>query len=133
MTMRSKIIGTGHYVPERVVTNKDLEKMMDTTDEWIVQRTGIRERRWIDKETGASDLAAKATENALQAAGIQASQIDAIIFATLSPDYDFPGSACLLNALLGIPGVPSLDIRNQCSGFPYGMQVADAWIRSGLY
>ena len=133
MSVRTKILGTGHYVPERVVTNQDLEKLMDTTDEWIQQRTGIKERRWIDSECGASDLAKPACEAALEMAGLKATDIDAIIFATLSPDYNFPGSGCLMTRLLDIPGTPALDIRNQCSGFVYGMQVADAWIRSGLY
>lgn len=133
MAIRSKILGTGHHVPERVVTNKDLEQLMDTTDEWIQQRTGIRERRWIDSECGASDLAKPAAERALEMAGLTAKDVDAIVFATLSPDYNFPGSGCLLNALLGIPGIPALDIRNQCSGFVYGMQIADAWIRAGVY
>jgi 3-oxoacyl-[acyl-carrier-protein] synthase III len=133
MAIKTRILGTGHHVPDRVVTNKDLEKMIDTTDEWIQQRTGIKERRWIDAECGASDLAKIASERALEMAGLDAKSIDAIIFATLSPDYCFPGSGCLLNALLGLPGVPALDIRNQCSGFVYGMQIADAWIRAGVY
>jgi 3-oxoacyl-[acyl-carrier-protein] synthase-3 len=133
MVVRAKILGTGHHVPERVVTNAELEKLMDTTDEWIQQRTGIKERRWIDRETGASDLALPAVQQALAMAGLEAKDIDAIIFATLSPDYNFPGSGCVLQALLGIPGVPALDIRNQCSGFVYGAQIADAWIRSGIY
>jgi 3-oxoacyl-[acyl-carrier-protein] synthase-3 len=131
--VRTRILGTGHYVPDRVVTNKDLEQWMDTTDDWIQQRTGIKERRWISTECGASDLGHRAALNALDMAGMQAKQIDAIIFATLSPDYNFPGSGCLLNNLLDIRGVPALDIRNQCSGFVYGMQIADAWIRSGMY
>jgi 3-oxoacyl-[acyl-carrier-protein] synthase III len=133
MAKRTRILGTGHYVPDNVVTNKDLEKLMDTTDEWIQQRTGIKERRWITTETGASDLAKIASERALEMAGLKAKDIDAIIFASLSPDYNFPGSGCLLNALLEIPGVPALDVRNQCSGFVYGLQIADAWIRSGMY
>jgi 3-oxoacyl-[acyl-carrier-protein] synthase-3 len=116
-----------------VVTNADLEKMMDTTDEWIRQRTGIEERRWISEPTGASDLAVPASRAALEMAGIDVKDVDAIIFASLSPDYHFPGSACLLNDKLGIPGVASIDIRNQCSGFVYGVQLADAYIRSGLY
>jgi 3-oxoacyl-[acyl-carrier-protein] synthase III len=132
-SLRTRILGTGHYVPERVVTNKDLEKWMDTTDEWIVQRTGIRERHWTEGECGASDLGKIASERALEMAGLRASQIDAIIFASLSPDYCFPGSGCVLQALLDIPGVPALDVRNQCSGFVYGLQVADAWIRAGIY
>lgn len=133
MAVRSKILGTGHYVPERVVTNHDLEALMDTSDEWIQQRTGIKERRWISEECGASDLAKPASEAALEMAGMQAKDIDAIIFATLSPDYNFPGSGCLMTHLLDIPGTPALDIRNQCSGLVYGLQVADAWIRSGMY
>ncbi|MCB9647876.1 MAG: ketoacyl-ACP synthase III [Deltaproteobacteria bacterium] len=133
MAIRSKILGTGHYVPERVVTNAELESLMDTTDEWIQQRTGIRERRWIDKECGASDLAKPAAEAALEMAGLEAKDIDAIIFASLSPDYNFPGSGCLMTDLLGIPGTPAVDIRNQCSGFVYGLQIADAYIRSGIY
>jgi 3-oxoacyl-[acyl-carrier-protein] synthase-3 len=133
MTIRTKILGTGHSVPERVVTNKDLESMMDTTDEWIQQRTGIKERRWIEKDTGASELAVPACKTAIERAGLEPKDIDAIIFATLSPDYNFPGSACLLNTQLGIPGVASLDIRNQCSGFIYGTQIADAWIKAGMY
>ncbi len=133
MSVRTKILGTGHYVPERVVTNRDLEHLMDTTDDWIQQRTGIQERRWISEECGASDLAKPACEMALEMAGLQASDIDAMIFATLSPDYNFPGSGCLMTRLLDIPGTPALDIRNQCSGFVYGLQVADAWIRAGLY
>lgn len=131
--VRSKILGTGHYVPERVVTNADLEGLMDTTDEWIRQRTGIEERRWIEGDVGASDLAKHATIDALKMAELEPKDIDAIIFATLSPDLNFPGSACLMTEHLGIPGTPALDIRNQCSGFLYGTQIADAWIRSGMY
>ena len=133
MSIRSKILGTGHYVPPRVVTNAELEGLMDTTDEWIQQRTGIRERHWIEQDTGASDLAKPACEAALEMAGLEAKDVDAIIFATLSPDYNFPGSGCLMTNLLGIPGTPALDIRNQCSGFIYGLQIADAWIRAGVY
>jgi 3-oxoacyl-[acyl-carrier-protein] synthase-3 len=133
MAVRSKILGTGHFVPERVVTNADLEELMDTSDEWIQQRTGIKERRWISEPTGPSDLAVPATHNALEMAGLEAKDIDAIIFATLSPDFDFPGSGCLMTDHLGIPGTPALDIRNQCSGFIYGLQIADAWIRAGVY
>lgn len=133
MAVRSKILGTGHHVPERVVTNADLEKLMDTSDEWIQQRTGIKERRWISEECGASDLAKPACEKALEMAGKEAKDIDAIIFASLSPDYNFPGSGCLMTEHLDIPGTPALDIRNQCSGFVYGLQIADAWIRAGVY
>lgn len=124
----------GHYVPPKVVTNDDLAKLFDTSDEWIQQRTGIKQRHYIDKDgTGPSDLAVPAAQMACKNAGIEVSEIDAIIFATLSPDYTFPGSGVLLGDKLGLPGVPALDVRNQCSGFLYGLQVADAWIRCGMY
>jgi 3-oxoacyl-[acyl-carrier-protein] synthase-3 len=123
----------GTFVPERVVTNAELTTRMETSDEWIVQRTGIRERRWAEPGTGASDLALEATKRALDAAGWKASDIEAIVYATLSPDHMIPGDGCFLNAKLGIPGVPALDIRNQCTGFLYGLSVADAWIRIGMY
>jgi 3-oxoacyl-[acyl-carrier-protein] synthase-3 len=124
----------GHYVPPKVVTNDDLAKMFDTSDEWIQQRTGIKQRHYIDKDgTGPSDLAVPAVQMACKNAGIDVAEIDAIIFATLSPDYTFPGSGVLLGDKLGLPGVPALDVRNQCSGFLYGLQVADAWVRCGMY
>lgn len=128
----SRIAGMGHHVPERVVTNDDLKQWMDTSDEWIHQRTGIRERRWVDGNVGATDLAEPAARAALAEAGLEAKDLDLIIFATLSPDINFPGSSCLLQARLGIPGVATLDIRNQCTGFIYGLATADAFIRSGM-
>ncbi len=132
--MRSTILGIGHYVPTRVVTNDDLSKIMTTSDEWIHQRTGIRERRFIEHTgIGASDLAIPATQMALEHAGLQAKDVDAIIFATLSPDHNFPGSGCFLGHKLGLPGVPALDVRNQCTGFLYGLSVADAWVRADVY
>jgi len=131
---RTAFLGMGHYVPPKVVTNDDLAKLFDTSDEWIQQRTGIKQRHYIDKDgTGPSDLAVPAAQMACKNAGIEVSEIDAIIFATLSPDYTFPGSGVLLGDKLGLPGVPALDVRNQCSGFLYGLQVADAWIRCGMY
>ncbi|MAQ19792.1 MAG: 3-oxoacyl-ACP synthase [Sandaracinus sp.] len=131
---RTAILGVGHYVPSKVVTNDDLAKMFDTSDEWIQQRTGIKERRFIEEEgIGPADLAVPAVKMACEKAGIEVSEIDAIIFATLSPDHEFPGSGCFLGDYLGLPGVPALDIRNQCSGFLYGLQIADAWIRCGMY
>jgi 3-oxoacyl-[acyl-carrier-protein] synthase III len=131
---RSTILGVGHYVPTRVVTNDDLAKMMTTSNEWIVQRTGIRERRYIEHTgIGASDLAVPAAKMALEHAGKTAKDIDAIIFATLSPDHNFPGSGCFLADKLGLPGVCALDVRNQCSGFLYGLSIADAWVRAGTY
>ncbi|MCA9531707.1 MAG: ketoacyl-ACP synthase III [Myxococcales bacterium] len=131
---RTAILGVGHHVPSKVVTNDDLAKLFDTSDEWIQQRTGIKERRFIEKDnTGPSDLAVPAVKMACERAGIDVAEIDAIIFATLSPDFNFPGSGCFLGDKLGLPGVPALDVRNQCSGFLYGLQVADAWIRAGMY
>jgi 3-oxoacyl-[acyl-carrier-protein] synthase-3 len=134
MVVRSTIKGVGSYVPSRVVTNDDLAKLMTTSDEWIFQRSGIKERRYIEEDgIGAADLAVPACERALAHAGLEKKDVDAIIFATLSPDYTFPGSGCLLGDKLGLPGVPALDIRNQCSGFIYGLSVADAWIKTGMY
>ncbi|HNC98613.1 MAG TPA: 3-oxoacyl-ACP synthase, partial [Myxococcota bacterium] len=127
----SRIAGMGHYVPERVVKNDDLREWMDTSDEWIMQRTGIRERRWVEGDVGAAELAEHASRQALEEAGLAPSDIDMILFATLSPDICFPGSGCLLQARLGIPGVPALDVRNQCSGFLYSLSVADQFIRTG--
>jgi 3-oxoacyl-[acyl-carrier-protein] synthase-3 len=127
----SRILGLGFHVPSRVVTNDDLAKLMETSDEWIVQRTGIKERRWVEGDVGASELAEHAAKKALADAGVDAKQIDLIVFATLSPDVNFPGSGCLLGARLGLPGVPALDVRNQCTGFLYGLAVADQFVRSG--
>jgi 3-oxoacyl-[acyl-carrier-protein] synthase-3 len=130
---RTVFAAIGTAVPDRVVTNDELSKRMETSDEWITQRTGIKERRWVEPGTGASDLALAATKRALDKAGWKATDIEAIIYATLSPDHMLPGDGCFLNAKLGIPGVPALDIRNQCTGFVYGLAVADAWIRIGMY
>ncbi|HVO30305.1 MAG TPA: 3-oxoacyl-ACP synthase, partial [bacterium] len=131
--IRSVIAGSGYYVPPRVVTNDDLAKIMTTSDEWIVQRTGIKERHYIEDGVGASDLALEAAKKALAVAGLVPRDLDLIVFATLSPDVYFPGGACLLQDKLGCGQIAALDIRNQCSGFLYGLQVADAMIRSGLY
>jgi 3-oxoacyl-[acyl-carrier-protein] synthase-3 len=131
---RSAILGVGHYVPTRVVTNDDLAKLMPTSDEWIQQRTGIRERRFIEHDgIGASDLAVPAAKMAVERAGRTLRDVDMILFATLSPDVTFPGSGCYLADKLGLPGVPAMDIRNQCSGFLYALSVADAWVRVGAY
>ena len=127
----SRIHGLGFHVPLRVVTNDDLSKLMETSDEWIVQRTGIRERRWVEGDVGASELAEHAARRAMHDAGIDAKQIDLIVFATLSPDVNFPGSGCLLGARLAIAGTPALDVRNQCTGFLYGLSVADQFVRAG--
>lgn len=128
----SRIAGMGHYVPERVVTNDDMSQWMETTDEWIHQRTGIRERRWVEGNVGAAELGEKAARQALDEAGLTPKDLDMVLFSTLSPDLNFPGSSCLLQARLGIPGVATMDIRNQCTGFVYGLATADAFIRSGM-
>jgi 3-oxoacyl-[acyl-carrier-protein] synthase-3 len=119
------------YVPPRVVTNAELEALLGTTDTWIVERTGIRERRWADDGVGASDLAVEASRQALERAGIRPEDVDLVVFATLSPDYPIPGCGPLLQAKLGLPPVAAIDIRNQCSGFVYGIVVADQFIRTG--
>ncbi len=129
----SAIVGTGFYVPERVVTNEELTHLMDTSDEWIVERTGIRERRWISPGMSGAEMARRASEDALEAAGLESSEVDAIVLATLSPDHFFPGTGVFLQRELGLAGVPALDVRAQCSGFLYGLSVADAFIRSGQY
>ncbi|NIN72148.1 MAG: beta-ketoacyl-ACP synthase III [Gemmatimonadetes bacterium] len=131
--LRSEVVSTGYYVPERVITNEDLTQWMDTSDEWIVQRSGIAERRWVEGGTGSSDLGKEAAERALASAGLEAGDLDCIIVATLSPDVYFPGSGVFMQRKLGIKNVPCLDVRNQCSGFIYGLSVADAWIRTGMY
>ena len=132
----STITGIGHYVPNNVVTNKDLTRVMETSDEWIRERTGIEERRYIDagQET-TTTLALAASEKAIADAGIDKNDIDFIIFATLSPDYYFPGSGVLLQRELGIAGseIAALDIRAQCSGFVYALTTADQYIKSGMY
>lgn len=134
--LRSKIGGIGYYVPEKVVTNDDLTKVMDTSDEWIQERTGILERRYGKKhEETTTTMAARAAAVAIERAGIRKEDIDFIIFATLSPDFYFPGCGVLLQRELGITAseAGALDIRNQCSGFLYGISVADQFIRTGMY
>ena len=133
--MRNTIItGTGRYVPPRLVKNEDMTQWMDTSDEWIQQRTGIQERYWVpeDEPLGASDLGYEAAKIALERANWQAEDIDLIIFATLSPDINFPGAGCLLQHKLGLSATPALDIRQQCTGFLHGLEVAHAYIRGGL-
>jgi 3-oxoacyl-[acyl-carrier-protein] synthase-3 len=127
------MLGVGRYVPERIVTNDDLAACMDTSDEWIQQRTGIRERRYSDGWTGAADLGAEAARAALAQAGMRAEDMDCIVFATLSPDVDMPASACLLQDRLGVGGMPAFDVRNQCSGFLYGLATADKFVKTGTY
>lgn len=131
---RSTILGVGSYTPKKVVTNDDLAKIITTSDEWIFQRTGIKERRFIEESgIGASDLAIPAAKAAMEHAKVTTDDIDAIVFATLSADHEFPGPGCFLGHKLGMNGKPAIDVRNQCSGFLYSLSVADAWIRTGLY
>ena len=130
---KSAILGIGHYVPPNVVTNADLEKIMDTTDEWIQQRTGVEERRYVDEGIGASDLALEASKNALDMAGMEPEDLDFIIYATLSPDHNFPGDGVFLQDKLGLSEIGALDVRNQCTGFIYGLSIADQFIKTGHY
>ncbi|MCD6194460.1 MAG: ketoacyl-ACP synthase III [Candidatus Aminicenantes bacterium] len=127
------ITGIGHYLPPQVVTNFDLEKIINTSDEWIRQRTGIRERRFASPGVGSSDLGVAAARLAIEDAGLEVNEIDFIIAATLSPDHYFPGIGVLIGAKLGLPGIGALDVRNQCSGFIYALSVADQYIRTGTY
>ncbi len=124
------IAGTGFHVPERIVTNKELESIMDTTDEWIRSRTGIEERHFAAEGEGPSDLAIPASQQALDEAGLDVGDIDFIIFATSTPDYYAPGSGVLLQHKMGFGQIGALDIRVQCSGFIYGLSIADQYIKS---
>jgi 3-oxoacyl-[acyl-carrier-protein] synthase-3 len=126
-----EIIGTGHYVPGRPVSNNELARVMDTNDEWIFQRSGIRQRHYAPEGVGASDLALEASRRAIEAARIKPRDIDYIVFATMTPDYVFPGSGALLGHKLGLNGTPALDIRQQCAAMLFGLQVIDGLIKSG--
>lgn len=130
----AKITGVGHYVPENIVTNQDLTQWMETSDEWIRERTGIGERRFFEygKDTNAS-MAAAASRLALERAGRTAEEIDVIVYATITPDYFFPGSAFLMQRELGMETKPVIDIRQQCSGFVYAISIADQFIKTGMY
>lgn len=130
----SKIVAVGHYVPETVITNEYLSTIMDTNNEWIVERTGISERRFIDpaKDT-AGNMAAKAARMALERAHLTEKDVEFIVFATITPDYFFPGSGVILQRELGLEGIGALDIRNACSGFIYALSVADQFIKTGMY
>lgn len=131
---KSRILGVGHYVPERIVTNQELTEMMNTTNEWIVERTGIQERRWFTPGVDTvTSLSKKASEMALERAGVSAKEIDFIIFATVTPDYFIPGNGVLLQRELGMGTIGALDIRNACSGFIYALSIADQFIKTGMY
>jgi 3-oxoacyl-[acyl-carrier-protein] synthase-3 len=129
----SRIAGTGSYLPERVVTNAEFAARLDTNDAWIRERTGIERRHIAEKSQGSSDLALQASKRALQAADIEADQLDLIVVATSTPDYVFPSTACLLQAKLGVKGSAAFDVQAVCSGFVYGLATADTFIRSGQY
>lgn len=130
----SRIVGLGHHVPETVITNEYLASIMDTNDQWIVERTGIHERRFIDPtQDTVANMAAKATKMALERAGLTPGDIDLIVFATITPDYFFPGSGVLLQRELGLESIPAIDIRNACSGFIYALSVADQFIKNGTF
>jgi 3-oxoacyl-[acyl-carrier-protein] synthase-3 len=126
-------MGIGMSVPSRVVTNHDLAAMMETSNEWIIERTGIEQRRWVSEgETGTS-LAAAASKQAIERAGLSPRDIDLIVLATLSPDFNFPGTGVFVQRALGLKEIPCLDIRQQCTGFIYGLSIADAYIRTGMF
>jgi 3-oxoacyl-[acyl-carrier-protein] synthase-3 len=133
MRNRSIITGTGRFLPPQIISNLDLEKKMNTTDEWIRQRSGIGERRYAEAGVGSSDLAYGAALKAIENAQIEKSEIDFIIAATLSPDHYFPGIGVLVQAKLGLSQIGALDVRNQCCGFIYGLSVADQYIKAGTY
>lgn len=131
----SKITGLGYYVPDTIVTNDDLTKFMDTSDDWIQERTGIKERRWVKEgsEDTSAVMGTKASRIAIERAGLTNDDIDFIVFATLSPDYYFPGCGVQIQEMLNLKTVGALDVRNQCSGFIYAISVADQFIKTGMY
>jgi 3-oxoacyl-[acyl-carrier-protein] synthase-3 len=131
--MTSRILGTGHYVPPKVVTNFDLMKIMDTTNEFIVERTGVHRRRHAEPDVAASDLGVLAARAAVADAGLQMKDIDLLIMNTITPDHADPGTAFFLQAKLGLPGIPAIEIRQQCAGLIYGLAIADSFIKAGAY
>ncbi len=130
---KAKIIGTGSYVPEKVLTNADLEKIVDTNDEWIVSRTGMKERRIAADDEFTSDMGLKAAQSAIESAGIEKTEIDCILVATLSPDHVFPSTACIIQRELGLEGIPCLDLQAACSGYLYALAQSKAFVESGMY
>jgi 3-oxoacyl-[acyl-carrier-protein] synthase-3 len=133
VTLYSRILGTGSYLPPRVVGNDEFAARLQTSDQWIRERTGIRQRHIADSSQGSSDLALEASRRALDAAGVKPAEIDLIVLATSTPDYIFPSAACLLQAKLGIKNCPAFDVQAVCSGFVYALATADSFIRAGTY
>ena len=131
MKLYSRILGTGSYLPEKILTNKDIEDIVDTTDEWIYDRTGIRQRHVVVEGETCSDLAVAAARAAMESAGVDPSEIDLIVLATTTPDQIFPSTACIIQPRLGIKGVPAFDVQAVCAGFVYALSVADQYIRTG--
>jgi len=131
VNLYSRILGTGSYLPPRIVTNKDLEEIIDTTDEWIVGRTGIRQRHMVTERESCSDLAVAAAQAAMAAAEVEPGEIDLIVLATTTPDQIFPSTACIIQPRLGIQGVPAFDVQAVCTGFVYALSVADKFVRTG--
>src|SRR5258708_35925361 len=130
---RTAFLSTGFHVPARVVTNDDLAKIMDTSDEWIVQRSGIKTRYWVEAGDTGVALAREASKKALDKAGLAPQDIDCIIYCTCPPHHFEPGNGVVFQRQLGLTDIPAVDVRNQCSGFIYGLSIADAWIRTGQY
>ena len=128
-----RIAGVGHHVPKGVLTNADLERMLDTSDEWITTRTGMKERHVATAEEPTSELALAAARNAIASAGIEAKDLDCVIVATVTPDFPFPATACIVGSKLGIPGIPAFDLEIACSGFIYGLTVASSLVRTGVF
>src|SRR6266576_3850151 len=131
--LRTAFLSTGFHVPARLVTNDDLAKIMDTSDEWIVQRSGIKTRYWVDRGDTGVGLARAASQKALDKAGLEPKDLDCIIYCTCTPDHFEPGNGVFLQRELGLTDIPAVDVRNQCSGFIYGLSIADAWIRMGQH
>jgi 3-oxoacyl-[acyl-carrier-protein] synthase-3 len=133
MNHRSRVLGIGMSVPSRVVTNHELATMMETSNEWIIERTGIEERHWVSEGETGTTLATAASKQAIERAGLTPRDIDMIILATLSPDFNFPGNGVFVQRSLGLKDIPCIDIRQQCTGFIYGLSIADAYIRTGAF
>ena len=133
MNHRSRVLGIGMSVPSRVVTNHELATMMETSNDWIIERTGIEQRRWVSEGETGTTLATAASRQAIERAGLTPKDIDLIVLATLSPDFNFPGTGVFVQRSLGLKEIPCIDIRQQCTGFIYGLSIADAYIRTGAF